>query len=44
MSRLEPLCDAMVRFESFAGTSLENDPTFKNYDGIEYITAASMPL
>lgn len=43
VSRLEPLCDAMVRFESFAGTSLENDPTFKNYDGLFHVVKSQNP-
>jgi hypothetical protein len=31
--RLEHLVDAVIRLESFAGTKLESNPTFKDYNG-----------
>ena len=33
VARLEHLSDAVVRLESFIGTPMESDPTFKDYNG-----------
>ena len=33
MKRLERLCDAVVRLESFAGSDKEQNPLYKDYHG-----------
>ena len=35
--RLERLCDAVVRLESFAGSDKEQSPLFKEYHGTQTI-------
>lgn len=34
---LENMCDAVVRLESFEGTPLQDDPIFKNYNGLLHV-------
>ena len=37
LSRVERLCDTVVRLESFAGSEKETNPTFKDYHGLFHI-------